>query len=150
MKIIVVFLVVFILGCSNSRQFKHDNFYESTFLLYEYNKECKFSDLLIIDVLQQINKTKKAIIDQRGERNEVQSVHLIMCLKNEYGATLYRYVDSLNIYDASFAKKYNEISDCEFQSLDQALFYLTNLEKDVLILERCLLKDKYYSSSKNR
>lgn len=147
MRIITVFLVVFIIGCSNSRQFKHDNFYESTFYFYEYNEESHSNDLLIIDILQQINKTKKALIDQRGERNEVQSVHLIMCLKHEYGATLYKYVDSLNRYDSSFAKKYNEISDCEFQSLDQALFYLTNLEKDVLILERCLLKGKYQSSS---
>jgi hypothetical protein len=130
-KIIYVLLFA-VLGCSKTVK-QSAKFYEPSFF-NQYN-QIYIKDSLIFNTLEHIIKIKRVLIDDynKAQKENPNKIAVRLIIEYEFGGVLTKNITEISTkYSTNLSNKYFLINDCKNLSLDQALFYLTNLENDII------------------
>lgn len=136
MKVVFNYFILFVFISSCSPKAKNlDKIYQKEF--YSLNVYASKSDTLLISAINQVQIIKELIINDYIIKGKItpNEIAVIMILRMEYGGKLERYLKFISEkYSIPLDIKYSFSNDCESLSIDQALYYLTNIERDILMI----------------
>jgi len=135
MKNTCLFLfIAFCLGCNN-RIVSNKQIYQEKFNRERYDSTL-ISDTLFANTLNLIQEIKGEILAAKADgKNGTGPICYVLAIRSDLGGRLEKYLSTISTFGfGKLNNKYQFYDDCNQLDFDKALFYLTNLERDILVI----------------
>ena len=128
------FVLITLISCSKKQQvigkLYNQDFYSS---IIDY-RDLK-NDSSLSKTVYHINRARQRLLQDYKEGKATNAmVAFRLIIEYEYGGEITHCINEIASQDSLFQSKYNLSFDPEDYTIDQALLYLTNMERDVFAL----------------